>query len=623
MDPRLLRHYNLELQHLREMGAEFARQFPKIAARLGMEGIEVADPYVERLLEGSAFIAARVQLKLEDEFPRFTQRLQQILYPHALQPVPSMLIAQLRPNLDEPKLAEGVTIARHTALTGRKPTGEATACEFRTGHDVTLWPLEVTQVRYQSHAPDLRVAGLPYARKIKGLLRIGLKTTGGLTFAQLALDRLRIYFGGVDDTAFQLHELVTGNALGLLVSAPQAGVAPVDLSTESIAMVGMDDDEALLPMTPRSFHGHRLLQEYFAFPQRFLFADLEGLSQVLPRYAESEIELTLLLSTGDASLEQRVSAENVLLNCTPAVNLFERRADRILVTEDQHDFHVVPDRGRPLDFEVHSVLDLKGYASGNDREQRFYPLYAAYHGEPAEQQAYYTLWREPRRLSDRRKREGHRSSYVGREVYAALVDPQEAPYRQDLRQLAFHTLCTNRDLPLIMPVGGSRSDFTLEIAAPVESVRCVKGPTRPDSPGMEASAGWQLLNQLSLNYLSLLDTSSADGAAALRALCRASVRSNDAAGHNQVNGLLRVASKSVVRRLPMSGPIAFGRGLAVELSFDELAFQGASAYLLGTVLDRFLARHASINSFVQTELISTARGVIARLPPRCGTQPIL
>ncbi|GAA4342133.1 type VI secretion system baseplate subunit TssF [Pigmentiphaga soli] len=623
MDPRLLRHYNLELQHLREMGAEFARQFPKIAARLGMEGIEVADPYVERLLEGSAFLAARVQLKLEEEFPRFTQRLQQILYPHALQPVPSMLIAQLRPNLDEPKLADGVAIARGTALTGRKPAGEPTACEFLTGHEVTLWPLEVAQVRYQSHAPDLKLTALPFARQIKGALRLRLKATAGLTLAQLALDRLRLYFGGVDDTAFQLHELVTGNALGVLVAVPGGEIAPAVLPADAIAPAGLDDDEALLPMTPPSFQGHRLLQEYFAFPQRYLFADLDGLSQILPRCAAPEIEIAILLGVGDATLEHRVSAENLLLNCTPAVNLFPRRADRILVADGQHDFHVVPDRTRPLDFEVHSILELKGYAAGNDREQTFHPLYAAFHGEPVDHQAYYTLWREPRRLSDRRKREGHRSSYVGREVYAALVDPREAPYRQDLRQLAFNTLCTNRDLPLIMPVGGGRSDFTLDISAPVESVRCVKGPSRPHAPGLDAGSGWRLLNLLSLNYLSLLDDTGGDGAAALRALCALYVAEGDAAGRNQVNGLLRVASRPVVRRLPMPGPIAFGRGIEITLTFDELAFQGASAYLLGTVLDRFLARHASLNSFVQTVIHSTSRGEIARKAPRCGTRPIL
>src|SRR4051794_14447658 len=150
MDPRLLRYYNQELQHLHEMGAEFAQQFPKIAARLGIDGIEVSDPYVERLLEGAGFLAARVQLKLDAEFPRFTQRLLEILYPNFLAPTPSMLVAQFRPQPDEPNLAQGVTIARGSALRSQLGKGDTSTCEFRTAHELTLWPLELTAAEYFS-----------------------------------------------------------------------------------------------------------------------------------------------------------------------------------------------------------------------------------------------------------------------------------------------------------------------------------------------------------------------------------------------------------------------------------------------------------------------------------------
>ena len=144
MDPRLLRHYNLELQHLREMGAEFAEQFPKIAGRLGMHGLEVADPYVERLLEGVGFLAARVQLKLDAEFPRFTQALLEIVYPHYLAPTPSMLVAQLTPDPNDPNLADAApTVPRGSPMQACVAADDATACEFRTAHDVTLWPVEI------------------------------------------------------------------------------------------------------------------------------------------------------------------------------------------------------------------------------------------------------------------------------------------------------------------------------------------------------------------------------------------------------------------------------------------------------------------------------------------------
>jgi len=162
MDPRLLQYYNLELQHLREMGAEFAEQFPKIAARLGMNGLEVADPYVERLIEGVAFLASRVQLKLDAEFPRFTQALLEIVHPHYLAPTPSMLVAQLRPDTGDPNLASGLkTVARGSTMLGIAAGEDATACEFRTAQDVTLWPIEIASASYFTFASDLPLNRLP------------------------------------------------------------------------------------------------------------------------------------------------------------------------------------------------------------------------------------------------------------------------------------------------------------------------------------------------------------------------------------------------------------------------------------------------------------------------------
>ena len=270
MDPRLLQYYNLELQHLRETGAEFAREFPKIAARLGMHDLEVADPYVERLLEGVGFLAARVQLKLDAEFPRFTQALLEIVYPHYLAPTPSMLVAQLRPNANDPNLAAGPMVPRGSTLSGALTSDDATACEFRTAHDVSLWPLEIASASYFSFAPDLPLNTLPIAQRTKGGLRIRLKTTAGLKFAQTPIDRLSFYLTGRDDVANKLYELCLATPLGTLV-LPGKGAKRWHefLPAASVQPVGFSDDEALLPVTLRSFQGYRLLQEYFSFPQRF------------------------------------------------------------------------------------------------------------------------------------------------------------------------------------------------------------------------------------------------------------------------------------------------------------------------------------------------------------------
>jgi type VI secretion system protein ImpG len=619
MDPRLLRYYNQELLHLREMGAEFATQFPKIAARLRMEGLEVADPYVERLLEGFAFLAARLQLKLDAEFPRFTERLLEVVYPHFLWPMPSMLIARLEADPGDMGLASGAIVPRGSILRGTPARGGATACEFRTGHDVTLWPLEITGAEYFSHAAHLPLAAAPQWRQYGGGVRMTLRTTGGLDLSSVALQDLRLHFSGADEIAWRLHELVCGHAIGVFV---MAGGRHELLSADAIEPVGFDDDHALLPSTLRGFEGYRLMQEYFAFPQRYLFFDLRGVGPALRRLGGTEAEVVILFSRGDAQLQQAVDAGSLALHCVPAINLFEHRCDRIHVDDGAHDHHVVPDRARPMDFEVFDVIDVVGHGTGLDAERRFLPLYTAFHTELPGHEAYFALRREPRLLSAVQKREGPRSSYIGSEVFISVVDPDEAPYPGDLHQLGVRARCSNRDLPLLMPLGGA-SDLRLEHSAPVRCVRVIKGPSRPLSAQREGNVAWRFINQLSLNHLSLLDTDAAEGAAALREMLRLYAHEGDAALQRQVEGLRSVRAQPVVRRLPMPGPIAFGRGVQIDLEVDELAFQGGSAFLLGCVLERYFARHVSINGFTQTRVTSPTRGAILQGRPRCGARPIL
>jgi type VI secretion system protein ImpG len=624
MDPRLLRHYNQELAYMREMGAEFAAQFPKIAGRLGMDGIEVADPYVERLMEGVAFLAARVQLKLDAEFPRFTQRLLEIVYPNYLAPTPAMLIAQFRPELSETNLAQGFTIPRGSAMRSQAGKGDETVCEFRTAQDVTLWPLEITRAEYFSFAPDLPIHKLPLGQGVKGGVRLTVKTTAGLKFNRLSLDQLRLYLSGSDEIAYKLHELCVGAALGVAV-APATRPWPWHqlLPARSIQPAGYSDEQALLPVSVRGFQGYRLLQEYFAFPQRFLFIDIGGLGPAVRKHAGDELEIVLLFSRGEAALENVVDLANFSLGCAPAINLFSKRADRIHLTDNAYEYHVVADRTRPMDFEVFEVNGVTGYGVGSNSEQTFLPFYAAYHTESQEQQAYFTVQREPRLLSVAQKRTGTRSSYIGSEVFLSLVDPEEAPFGGDLRQLAITTLCTNRDLPLQMPLGLGKTDFTLDSAAPLDAIRCVKGPSRPYSPLWSGPVAWQFVSHLSLNYLSLMNTGEREGAAALREMLELYAMSSDSSVKKQIEGVREVSVKPLVRRLPMPGPISFGRGLEISLHLEELAFQGGSAFLFGSVMEQFFSRYVSLNSFTETVLYSGPRGEIMRWRPRCGARQIL
>jgi type VI secretion system protein ImpG len=623
VNPKLLRYYEKELQHLRESGGEFARDFPKIAGRLGLETHAVADPYVERLLEGFAFLAARVQLKIDAEFPRFTNHLLELVYPQYLAPTPSMAVVQLQPDMGEGSLAAGFTVARGTALHSQLGKGDQTACEFRTAHDVTLWPVALEEARYFACPGQLDGIDLGRFGPVKAALRLRLRAGAGLRFADLALERLPLFLRGADALPARLLEQLLAQAAGMVVQSVGAERRWHEcIGREQVRGLGMDDAEALLPPGPRTFQGYRLLQEYFAMPQRFQFVELGGLGPAVRRCDGDLLDVVVLLRTLEPALEQGMGPANFGLYCTPAINLFPKRADRIHLSDEQSDYHLLPDRTRPLDFEVCQVLGVTGYGSGADAEQVFHSFYGASYRTADAHAAYYQVRRAPRLLSERQRRDGPRSSYVGSEVFLSLVDASEAPFRSSLRQLGVDTLCSNRDLVLGMPVGAGRTDFTLDSSAPVAAARCVAGPTQPQASLAEGDTAWRLVSHLSLNYLSLLDQGAGEGAAALRDLLRLYC-GNSAAALRQVDGLRAVTAAPVVRRLPLAGPVSYGRGLQVAVTLDEAAFEGSGAFVLGMVLERFFAKYVSLNSFTETLVRSSERGQIAAWPARVGRCEIL
>jgi len=622
VDPRLLKYYNQELQYIREMGGEFAQEFPKIAGRLGLEGFECADPYVERLLEGFAFLAARVQLKLDAEFPRFTQHFLEAVYPHYLAPTPSMAVVQFQPDLTESGLAEGFKLPRQSRLRSLLGKNEQTSCEYRTAHEVELWPLELTEAGYLT---TLAGTGLPDLPGVKAAIRLRLRTTAGLTFDKLQLENLPLYLRGADELPMHLYEQILGNAVAL-VARPTSRPAPWHeiIPKTQIRRMGFEDSQALLPCGPRSFQGYRLLHEYFAFPARYMFVELTGLGPVVKRCKDDELELVILLNRNDSYLEKRFDATNFALFCAPAINLFPKECDRIHLSHKFSEPHVVPDRTRPMDFEIYSISGVTGYGTGTGLEQEFLPFYAS--NDLAAQRpdlAFYTQRREPRVLSSRQRRNGPRSSYIGSEVFLALVDAAEAPYQADLRQLGISSLCTNRDLPLRMPIGKENTDFTLEASAPVESIRCTAGPTRPRPSWSEGDSTWRLISHLSLNYLSLTNSSEEQGAEALRELLALYSDVGESPVRKQISGVTSISTKPIIRRIPVPGPIALGRGQEISLMLDEDAFEGTGVFLLGAVLERFFARYASINSFTQTIISTAERGEIIRWPLRTGQRHVL
>lgn len=624
MDRRLLHYYNQELQHLRGTAGEFAREFPKVAGRLALEDFACGDPYVERLLEGFAFLAARVQLKLDDEFPQFTQSMLETVYPHYLSPTPSMAVVEMGFDKALGGMENGFTIPRGTVLRSVIGRDNRTACEYRSGHPVTLWPLDVAQAEYL--ARDLDDAEPPASvPAAKAGIRIRLEIPGDQRFADLDLDALTFFLRGAEDLPMQLYEQILAHGKHVLVQPSEKPFAwQTVLPAQRIQPVGFEDQEALLPVVSRSFRGYRLLHEYFAFPQRFLFLRISGLRDAVKRCESKRLDLVILLDQEDLELEGRVDAGNFVLHCIPVINLFPKRADMIHLSDKFTEFHVVPNRTRPLDFEVYQVRNVTGYGVRADDKQAFAPFYSTV-GTDSDQGggAYFTVNRVSRMMSSREKLHGRRSSYGGSEVFLSIVDASAAPYRSDLRQLAVETMCTNRDLPIQMTIGRGKTDFNLDTSSPVESVRCIAGPTPPRPSFAEGDISWRIINHLSLNYLSLFDGPDGKGASAIRSLLKLYCDPRDLQTRKQIEGVLSVSSRPITRRIRDHGQIAFVRGLEVTLEFEEMAFAGTGVFILGAVMNTFFSKYVSINSFTETVIKTRERGEIMRWPANLGSRHLL
>lgn len=618
---RRLEYYNEELQYLREVGEVFAKENPKVAGRLGLESFECADPYVERLLEGVAFLTARVRMKLDDEFPNFTQSLVETVYPHYLCPTPAMTMVQFQPDFAEPALDEGVVVPKNTVIRSGGGIGDDFSCQFRTGHDVTLWPVSLVEAQYYTR--EINSFGLPERRDMAAGIRLRLRTMGGQLFSDIDLNRLNVYIRGGGDVGARLYESIFSHGVGV-VMRPATDPVPWQrtLSAERIRQVGFDDQDYLLPYGSRSFQGYRLLHEYFAFPQRYMFFEIGGLGKYLGNAISSEIDVFILLKQGDVRLENEVGPSNFVLNCTPAVNLFPMEPDRVDVSDTRSRFHVVGDRTRPLDYEVYQVNQITGHGTQMGDKQVFEPFYSA-KGYDTESRAYFTTYRVPRRLSERELNHGTRSGYAGSEVYVSLVDANAAPYRPDIRQLSLETLCTNRDLPLLMQTGVANSDFVMDLNAPIEGIRVVAGPTSPRASLAEGPYTWRVINHLSLNYLSLMDTEEGDAAAALRELLGLYGNVSDPGTRKQINTLQQVQSAPITRRIHGPGQIAFARGLEIQVTMDEESIEGAGSFLLGAVLERFFAKHVSLNSFTETVIQTPEQGEIKRWQARMGQRKLV
>lgn len=625
MDTRLLRHYENELSYLREMGAEFAEAYPKIAARLGMESAEVLDPYVERLLEGVAFLSARVQLEMELQFPAFTRHLLEIVYPHYLAPTPSMMVAAFDPDPANAAMADGFTLARGTQLRSSLGEGDQTACVFTTSQDVTLWPIDIVEAEYLDGRGQLVAAGISRDVEARAGIRLRLRRRGVEPISGLSLDKMTVFLNNKAGRHWDLHELLCTQVTGMAArSTDRRADWVLDLPQAQVSPRGFAADEALLPTPKRSFDGYRLLQEYFGMPERFHFVDLEGLSPALKKASGTEVDIYLMLRDGMPDIAASVTPEAFTLHATPAINLFDKRCDRVLLTTRDVEHHIVPDRTAPLDFEIYNIKSVQGISERGDKDTEFRAFYSSddFTAAGDTHPSYYTQFRRMRQRSEKERLKGVRTSYLGSELYLTLVDPQQAPYPVDLGQLSVQATCTNRDLPMLLSTGAA-DVFHLPDGGPVAHVTTPVPPTRPRPSLGQGDTAWRLISHLSLNYLSIVDTDNGGGIEALRELVGIYAPTSDKTIEKQIEGMISIESRPIVRRMSDGVLSTAVRGLELKLGFDDSFFEGTSVYVLGSVLERFFRRYVTINSFTETVLFTRQRGEIARWKPETGLARII
>jgi type VI secretion system protein ImpG len=604
MPDDLLTYYERELAFLRQIGAEFATKYPKIASRLLLEADKSEDPHVERLIQAFAFLSARVHHKLDDEFPEVTDALLNVLYPHYLAPIPSMSVVQFVLDSDQGKLTTGHRIQQGATLYSQA-VGDM-PCRFRTCYPVTLWPVEVTSARFDE--PD-RVSPHPDAAVV---IKLELRCLGGQTFAGLELDRLRLFLHGESPLVYALYELLLNHTcqVQLRPAERQASVKPIVLSSGCLRAVGFGPDEGMLPYTHRSFLGYRLLQEYFAFPEKFLFVDVCELDRAARAGYKDRMEILICLDKAPR-LEQPINAGTFRLGCTPIVNLFEQIAEPIRLNHAQAEYRVIPDVRRQSATEVYTIETVSSTSPHLQEPLQVQPFYSFKHASDRERQP--AFWYATRRPSPRKDDDGT-------EVYLSLVDFNFQPTLPAVDTLTVHATCTNRDLPGKLPFGGERGDFELEGAAPLSRIRCLKKPSQSVRPPLRRGAQWRLISHLSLNYLSVCE----GGREALQEMLKLYDFSDSAVVRQQIAGITSVTSRRVVGR-PASGPWnGFCRGTEVTVQFDEERYVGSGLFLFASVLEKFLGLYASLNSF--TQLVATTQQreePLRQWPPRAGEQILL
>lgn len=584
-------YYQDELAFLRDMGGEFARTYPGLAPFLAAQG---NDPDVERLLEGFAFLTGRIRQKLDDEIPELTHSLIALLWPHFLRPLPAMSILQFQPIPH--MVSEKKKIPRGSEVDSLPVEG--TPCRFQTCYDVDMYPLTLEQVEVQRTGAT-------------STLKLVFALTPGVSVEALQLDSLRLYLHSEPFFVAQSLYLWLHRYLARITVQPVGERRPgqgFSLPPTALHAVGFAAQEGLLPYPPQSFVGYRLFQEYFTLPQKFLFVDLTGLEPIAQLAIKDRFEILCEFSHPLAE-QVRLTTDNIRLYCTPMVNLFPKDADPVRLEHNKKvEYHVRPS-GRDLThFEIYALERVVGWVQGSGTPRVYQPFLSFDHSvtEDDRQTVYYRTRLVPAAIGQ------------GADTYITFVSPRDEQAAPATETVSIELMCTNRDLPEKLKVG----DISRPTGSSPEFARCRNiSPVTPSVlPPLDRGLHWQLLSNMSLNYISLLHIEP------LRLILstynfQAYYDRQAARAHTlRMEGLTSIRSTPLDRLLKGS-PI---RGLRINMDMQESKFAGeGDMYLLASVLNEFFALYGTINSFHQLVVRNVDRGEEYQWPARIGQQPLL
>ncbi|WP_274627903.1 type VI secretion system baseplate subunit TssF [Arvimicrobium flavum] len=650
MNREFLESFEQELKFFYEHAKEYGEEFPGVADRLGGLTENTMDPGLQAVFQGSAFMAARVQLKLRSEFAEFTSALLDQLVPNYLAPIPSALLAEAAPPYNDKNLAEGRKFPAGSYLDAvYVERDRRVSCRYRLAAPLTVWPLQLEAAQYFATPAPLQTLGLETSAGTVAGLRLAFRrrtakiednkpgaVDPGAPVNQLAIDTLPVHLVGsaVDTTALYEQLFANCRRITLRYLDTFGDARFVATPPEMLRQIGFEAEESLLGGDDRVFSGFALLRDFFVFPQKFIGFRLEKLRQTLASVSAPAFELLFEFDSVVPRLQSVVNPALFSLYSAPAANLFEMQCARVPVRRREHEHQVVPDRSRWLEYEVHRIVEIFAHYSGERDKVPVFPLYSLpSRNVPLENAIFHTARRVQRRETAQERRFGQRSAYVGTETFISLREPATIDDERRVHELSVRALVSNRHLTEHLPIGESGADFFLvdDTSLPL---RCVAGPTPPRESIVTSQrrqrgampsgeVAWTLVNLLSLNHLGLTDRNPQDRAAGLKELLALFADLSDVVTERRIRGIQGISTRPIVRRIKQDNGFNAARGIEVTVLFDEKAFEGSGIMLLGAVLDRFFAEYSAINTFTETVIESQQRGIVKRWPPRSGLGRLL